>query len=92
LDNGAIRVGVSVSSHGGAIASGSSYNLVNNHDRGRQIQQSCHAGQLPDRRNEGAACAFGTWILLEDNKVTKRRPENDRWGATRARHPAMSMT
>ena len=44
LDNGVIRVGVNVSSYGGAIthlsASGSSYNLVNNHDRGRQIQQS----------------------------------------------------
>jgi len=146
LDNGVVRVGVNVSSYGGAItylsASGSGYNLVNNHDRGRQIQQSYYAGQLLDRssegqhpnyspwqwnpiqvgdvymnpasvpaysnsgseiytytqprlwdmNNEGAACAFETWIRLDGNKVvvrnrlTKWRPADDRWGADRAQH------
>jgi len=47
LDNGTIRLGVNLSK-GGAITylspSGSSANMINNHDLGRQVQQSYYSG------------------------------------------------
>ncbi len=50
LDNGKIRIGVNLSI-GGAITwlsrSGSSVNMVNSHDWGRQIQMSCYSGPTP---------------------------------------------
>ena len=50
LDNGMIRVGVDLA-EGGSITwlsvSGTTNNVVNNHDLGRQIQQSYYAGPRP---------------------------------------------
>lgn len=65
LDNGTIRLGMDTSTRGGAITylspSGSTTNLINNYDRGRQIQQSYYAGQQVDRRAEGQHSAWSPW-------------------------------
>ncbi len=65
LDNGVIRVGVEVDEYGGAIThlslSGRGRNLVNNHDRGRQIQQSYYAGDPLDRTSEGQRKNWSPW-------------------------------
>lgn len=65
LDNGVIRVGVETDEYGGAIThlslSGESRNLVNNHDRGRQIQQSYYAGESLDRTGEGQSKSWSPW-------------------------------
>ena len=65
LDNGVIRVGVEVEEYGGAITylslSGQDRNLVNNHDRGRQIQQSYYAGEPLDRTGEGQSKDWSPW-------------------------------
>ena len=64
LDNGTIKVGIDLNA-GGAISylsqSGSSYNLVNHHDKGRYVQQSYYAGQYLDRRSEGQALRWSPW-------------------------------
>lgn len=64
LDNGAVRVGCDLKS-GGAITwfseSGTDTNLVNNYDRGRQIQQSYYAGEPLDRREEGQHPSWSPW-------------------------------
>ncbi len=65
LDNGVIRVGVETDEYGGAITylslSGGTRNLVNNHDRGRQIQQSYYAGESLDRTDEGQRKHWSPW-------------------------------
>jgi len=65
LDNGVIRVGVETDEYGGAITyiseSGSERNLVNNHDRGRQVQQSYYAGNALDRKDEGQKPNWSPW-------------------------------
>lgn len=65
LDNGIIRVGISREAYGGAITylsrSRDDHNLVNLHDRGRQIQQSYYAGHALDRRMEGQHEAWSPW-------------------------------
>lgn len=65
LDNGVIRVGVETDEYGGAITylslSGETRNLVNNHDRGRQIQQSYYAGESLDRTDEGQRKHWSPW-------------------------------
>ena len=65
LDNGVLRVGIEVDEYGGAITylslSGETRNLVNNHDRGRQIQQSYYAGQSLDRTAEGQRAHWSPW-------------------------------
>jgi len=65
LDNGVIRVGVETDVYGGAITylslSGESRNLVNNHDRGRQIQQSYYAGEPLNRTHEGQRKNWSPW-------------------------------
>ena len=65
LDNGVIRVGVEADEYGGAITylslSGETRNLVNNHDRGRQIQQSYYAGESLDRTQEGQRKQWSPW-------------------------------
>lgn len=65
LDNGAIRIGVETDEYGGAITylslSGESRNLVNNHDRGRQIQQSYYAGESLDRTRDGQRNHWSPW-------------------------------
>lgn len=65
LDNGVIKVGCDIGAYGGAITylseSGTSYNLVNNYDRGRQIQQSVYSGQMVDRTSEGQHPDWSPW-------------------------------
>lgn len=65
LDNGAIHVGVHRAEYGGAITylsrSGEKRNLVNLHDRGREIQQSYYAGKALDRRDEGQSKNWSPW-------------------------------
>jgi hypothetical protein len=65
LDNGVIRVGIETKAYGGAITyvsvSGETRNLVNNHDRGRQIQQSYYAGESLDRQSEGQSKHWSPW-------------------------------
>jgi len=64
LDNGAIKVRLDLNS-GGAITylspSGSTENLINNYDRGRQIQQSYYAGQALNRIAEGQHPSWSPW-------------------------------
>jgi hypothetical protein len=64
LDNGVIRVGIDAN-NGGAISylsqSGSSVNLINTYDRGRQVQQSYYAGDALDRRAEGQRSGWSPW-------------------------------
>ncbi|MCK5861662.1 MAG: hypothetical protein KAH38_04200 [Candidatus Hydrogenedentes bacterium] len=65
LDNGVIHIGVETDEYGGAISylslSGETRNLINNHDRGRQIQQSYYAGQGLDRTAEGQHPSWSPW-------------------------------
>ncbi len=62
LDNGVIKVGIDAS---GAIAylsrSGSTDNLINTYDRGREVQQSYYAGDALDRRASGQHRAWSPW-------------------------------
>lgn len=64
LDNGRIRVGVDLS-YGGMITqlslSGDNRNLINNFDRGRQVQASYYAGHPLDRQAEGQSSAWSPW-------------------------------
>ena len=64
LDNGKIRVGASLK-YGGAITylslSREDRNLINDHDRGRQVQQSYYAGQDIDRKAEGQRKNWSPW-------------------------------
>jgi hypothetical protein len=64
LDNGIVHVGADLS-YGGSItwlsASGQAKNLINNHDRGRQVQQSYYAGHALDRRKEGQREGWSPW-------------------------------
>jgi autotransporter-associated beta strand protein len=65
LDNGIIKVGINTNAFGGAITylseSGSGYNLINNYDRGRQVQQSYYAGDMLDRRAAGQHSQWSPW-------------------------------
>lgn len=65
LDNGVIRVGVETDEYGGAITyiseAGSGRNLINNYDRGRQVQQSYYAGRPLDRTDEGQSPDWSPW-------------------------------
>lgn len=64
LDNGILKVKVDLDS-GGAITylseSASNENLINNHDRGRQIQQSYYAGLPLNRIAEGQSPNWSPW-------------------------------
>lgn len=64
LDNGTIKLKVNLDL-GGAITylspSTSTVNLINNFDRGRQIQQSYYAGTMLDRRAEGQHATWSPW-------------------------------
>lgn len=66
LDNGTIRVGINTNAYGGAITylslSGEDRNLINNYDRGRQVQQSYYAGEPIDRQAEGQHPAWSPWV------------------------------
>jgi hypothetical protein len=65
LDNGTIRLSMDPIARGGAITylglSGSTTNLINNYDRGRQVQQSYYAGERLDRRAEGQHPSWSPW-------------------------------
>ena len=65
LDNGIIHIGVETDEYGGAITylsvSGETRNLINNWDRGRQVQQSYYAGEKIDRTAEGQHSAWSPW-------------------------------
>ena len=64
LDNGVVRVGVNLN-YGGSITylsrADKDRNLINNHDRGRQVQQSYYAGLSLDRREEGQSEGWSPW-------------------------------
>lgn len=64
LDDGVVKVGID-SNLGGAISylspSGSTTNLINVYDRGREVQQSYYAGQPLDRRAEGQNPDWSPW-------------------------------
>jgi hypothetical protein len=64
IKNEFIEVGTS-KEFGGAITyvavRGSGRNLVNNHDKGRQIQQSIYAGDMVDRKKEGQRSNWSPW-------------------------------
>ncbi len=64
LDNGILRVHADLD-YGGMITylslSGEERNLINNFDRGRQVQASYYAGQHLDRREEGQHPAWSSW-------------------------------
>lgn len=65
LDNGVVHVGIHRGAYGGAITylskSGETRNLINLHDKGRQVQQSYYAGKALDRREEGQSKAWSPW-------------------------------
>lgn len=64
IANEAIEVGIS-KDFGGAVTwlavAGSARNLINNHDKGRQVQQSYYAGQGFDRTAEGQSKTWTPW-------------------------------
>jgi hypothetical protein len=64
LDNGVVKVGIDANI-GGAISylsqSGSSTNLINTFDRGREVQQSYYAGADLNRRAEGQHQSWSPW-------------------------------
>jgi hypothetical protein len=64
LDNGVVRVGVD-RDYGGAIVwvsgSDSKENMINNADKGRQLQQSYYAGVSLDRTKDGQSPHWSPW-------------------------------
>lgn len=64
LRNDFIEVGIS-KDFGGAITylsvRGQGRNLINNHDKGRQVQQSVYAGDPIDRKSEGQRENWSPW-------------------------------
>ncbi len=64
LDNGILKVGIDANA-GGAISylspSGSSTNLINTFDLGREVQQSYYAGNPVDRSAEGQRRPWSPW-------------------------------
>ncbi len=65
LDNGTLRIRMNIKEYGGAITylslSDSDRNIINTHDRGREIQQSYYAGQSLDRIADGQHPAWSPW-------------------------------
>jgi hypothetical protein len=64
LDNGVVKVAID-KDYGGAIvwvsASESNENMINNADKGRQLQQSYYAGRSLDRQKEGQSSHWSPW-------------------------------
>ncbi len=64
IANAEIEVGVS-KAFGGAVTwlavPGTHRNLINNHDKGRQVQQSYYAGERLDRTDEGQSESWSPW-------------------------------
>jgi len=71
LSNSMVKVGVNSGSYGGAIVwlSGSNgANLVNIHDKGREIQQSYYAGKMITAANQSPSWSPWSWnpIMVGD--------------------------
>lgn len=71
LDNGSVKVGVNCKEYGGAIvwlSTCGGSNLVNNFDKGRQIQQSYYAGKSITATNQSKAWSPWAWnpIMVGD--------------------------
>jgi hypothetical protein len=64
LDNGIVKIAAD-KAYGGAIVwaslSGCGKNMINNHDKGRQIQQSYYAGKSLDRKKDGQSGSWSPW-------------------------------
>lgn len=64
LDNGVVKVGINLAK-GGSITylskSGTNDNLINNHDLGRQIQQSYYSGPQPYNPISNASPTWANW-------------------------------
>ncbi|MEK7707129.1 MAG: hypothetical protein AAB380_03950, partial [Verrucomicrobiota bacterium] len=64
LDNGVVKVGIDLAK-GGSITyfskSGTSDNIINNHDLGRQIQQSYYSGPQPYNPSNNASPTWPNW-------------------------------
>ncbi|MCU0783733.1 MAG: hypothetical protein MUF81_06735 [Verrucomicrobia bacterium] len=64
LDNGVVKVGVDLAK-GGSITylspSGTTNNIINNHDLGRQIQQSYYSGPQPYNPSNNVHPAWTNW-------------------------------
>lgn len=64
LDNGVVKIGINLSK-GGSITylskSGTNDNLINNHDLGRQIQQSYYSGPQPYNPVTNGSSAWANW-------------------------------
>lgn len=73
LNNGTLKVQTD-NNYGGAITwistSGSTLNLVNNHDRGRQVQQSYYAGQNLTRAGQIANYSPWSWNPVQAGSYT----------------------
>ena len=64
LNNATVKVGVNCTNYGGAIAwlsSNGGVNLVNNYDKGRQIQQSYYAGTNVVAANQSSSWSPWPW-------------------------------
>ncbi|MCF8104305.1 MAG: hypothetical protein K9K64_02370 [Desulfohalobiaceae bacterium] len=65
LDNGVIELHLGTGKHGGSLTylgrSGTDKNLINNHDLGRQIQQSYYAGPNTRRLTQGQHPSWSPW-------------------------------
>jgi len=71
LDNGTVKVGVNTLAYGGAIvwlSTSCGSNLVNNYDKGRQIQQSYYAGKSITATNQSKSWSPWSWnpIMVGD--------------------------
>jgi len=70
LDNSTVKVGVSLAYGGGItwLSTSGGVNLVNNHDKGRQIQQSYYAGNSVTAANQSSAWSPWAWnpIMVGD--------------------------
>jgi hypothetical protein len=64
LDNGVVKVGIELTK-GGSITylskSGTTDNVINNHDLGRQIQQSYYSGPQPYNPSNNANPTWANW-------------------------------